>query len=219
MIHSTLLLSAVFFASVVSVRAGDPNDPGKHWTASIQAETSGKFTDALNEVRAYEQQGGDLFLAAERTGWLNYLAADFAKAEQAYGRARQMQSSAINPLLGLLSVAGAQNDGKKIEHAAEDILRVEPTNYRAQAALAALHFANKDYRRAASDYRRILTSFPDDADAMSGEGWSAFYLGMRRESYESFRRLLSISPSYPYAQQGFDLAVGKPAEKTFGVTQ
>ena len=44
---------------------------------------------------------------------------------------------------------------------------------------------------------------------MSGEAWSAFYLGLRREAYDSFRRLLSVSPSYSYAQQGFDLTIGK----------
>jgi tetratricopeptide (TPR) repeat protein len=217
--HKTLLLSVVVFTVVTSVRARDVNDPGQHWTASVQAETNAKYADALTEVLAYEQQGGDPFMAAERFAWLSFLAADYAKAEQAYARARQLQPAAINPLLGLLSVAMGQKDGKKIERAAEDILRAEPTNYRAQSALAALHFANKDYRRSASDYHRLLTSYPDDADAMSGEAWSAFYLGLRRESYDAFRRLLSISPSYPYAQQGFDLIVGKKTESTLGVAQ
>lgn len=217
--HRTLLLSFVLLGAVASARAGDATGPGQRWTASIQAESKVKYADAIKEMRAYEQQGGDPFLAAERLGWLNYLAADYAKAEQAYARAKQLQPTAINPLLGVLSVAQAQKDGKKIESAAEDILRAEPTNYRAQAALAALHFANKDYRRSASDYNRLLTTYPDDADAMSGEAWSAFYLGLRRDAYDAFRRLLSISPSYPYAQQGFDLTVGKTAESTFGISQ
>jgi len=216
--HKTLLLSVILSATVAGARARDVNDPGQHWTASIQAEINAKYADAINEARTYEQQGGDPFLAAERSGWLNYLAADYAKAEQGYARARLIQPTAINPLLGFLSVAQAQKDGKKIERAAEDILRTEPTNYRAQSALAVLHFTNKDYRRSASDYHRLLATYPDDADAMSGEAWSAFYLGLRRESYDSFRRLLSISPSYPYAQQGFDLLVGKKAESTLGVT-
>jgi hypothetical protein len=219
MTHKTLLLAVAAFAAVISARAREVNDPGKHWTASVQAETDGKYPAALNEVRAYEQEGGDPFLSAERQGWLNYLAADYAKAEQAYARARLLQPMAINPLLGALSVAQAQKIGQKIERAAEDILRAEPTNYRAQSALAALHFANKDYRRAASDYHRLLATYPDDADAMSGEAWSAFYLGLRRESYDSFRRLLGISPSYPYGQQGFDLTVGKTSASTLGVTQ
>lgn len=220
--HKTLLLPFVLFAvfaAVAAARAGDVTGPGQHWTASIQAETQGKYADAINELRAYDQQGGEPFLTAERSGWLNYLAGDYTKAEQAYARAKQIQPTAINPLLGLLSVAQAQKDGGKFERAAEDILRTEPTNYRAQAALAALHFANKDYRRSASDYHRLLTTYPDDADAMSGEAWSAFYLGLRREASDAFRRLLSISPRYPYAQQGFDLTVGKTTESTFGVTQ
>ena len=217
--HRLLLFSAVIIATVAGARALDGNDPGPHWTASIQAEINAKYADAIAELRAYDQLGGDPFLTAERSGWLNYLAGDYAKAEQAYARAKQIQSTAINPLLGLLTVAQAQRDGKKIERAVEDILRTEPTNYRAQSALGALHFGNKDYRRSASDYHRLLSTYPDDADAMSGEAWSAFYLGLRREAYDSFRRLLSISPSYPYAQQGFDLIIGKKAESTLGVTQ
>jgi len=218
--HKTLLLSMAVFAVAASARAGDSsNGPGPHWTASVQAETNGQYAEAINELRAYDQKGGEPFLTAERSGWLNYLAGSFSTAEQAYARAKLLQPTAINPLLGLLSVAQAQKDGKKIERAAEDILRVEPTNYRAQAALAALHFAGKDYRRSASDYHRLLATYPDDADAMSGEAWSAFYLGLRIEATETFRRLLSISPSYPYAQQGLDLTVGKTTQSTFGLSQ
>jgi tetratricopeptide (TPR) repeat protein len=217
--YKILLLSMAVFAAVTGARARAVDDPGKHWTASLQAETNAKFAEALTEVLTYEQLGGEPFMAAERYAWLSYLAGDYTKAEQAYARARQLQPAAINPLLGLLSVAQGQKDGKKIEHAAEDILRADPTNYRAQSALAAVHFGNKDYRRSASDYHRLLTTYPDDVDAMSGEAWSAFYLGLRRESYDSFRRLLSVSPSYPYAQQGFDLIVGKKTESAIGVAQ
>jgi tetratricopeptide (TPR) repeat protein len=217
--HKILLLSAAIIAVVTPSRAGEANGPGPHWTASVKAETDGQYAEAINELRAYDQQGGDPFLTAERSGWLNYLAGNFAIAEKAYARAKQIQPTAINPLLGCLTVAQAQKDGQKIERAAEDILRTEPTNYRAQAALAALHFANKDYRRSASDYHRLLVTYPDDADAMSGEAWSAFYLGLRHEAYEAFRRLLSMSPSYPYAQQGFNLTTGKVTESTLGVTQ
>jgi tetratricopeptide (TPR) repeat protein len=217
--HKTLLLSVIVFAAFHGARGADANGPAQHWTASLQAETSGKYAEAISELRAYDQQGGDPFFTAERSGWLNYLAGNYAVAEQAYARARQIQPTALNPLLGLLSVAQAQKDARKIERAAEDLLRAEPTNYRAQAALAALHFANKDYRRSASDYHRLLTTYPDDADAMSGEAWSAFYLGLHREASETFRRLLSINASYPYAKQGLDLSIGKMTENRFGFSQ
>jgi tetratricopeptide (TPR) repeat protein len=217
--HKNLLLSLIALAAFNGARGADANGPAQHWTASLQAETSGQYAEAINELRAYDQQGGDPFFTAERSGWLNYLAGNYSIAEQAYARAKQIQPTAINPMLGLLLVAQAQKDARKIERAAEDILRAEPTNYRAQAALAALHFANKDYRRSASDYRRLLTTYPDDADAMSGEAWSAFYLGLHREASETFRRLLSINASYPYAKQGFDLAMGKLTENRFGLSQ
>ncbi len=205
-----LLLPAVILAV-----SGAPSHPdtapdltvlGKHWSASVQNETDKKYPEALVEVHAYEQEGGDPFLAHERLAWLSYLAGDYAKAEAGYAKAKQLQAGAINPLLGLLNVAQAQKDTRKTERAAEALLHVEPTNYRAQMALAGLHFAEKDYRKAASEYRRVLVNYPDDPDAMSGAAWGAFDIGEKAEALSGFRRLLSISPAYPSAKEGLALA-------------
>lgn len=206
---ATLLLPIAALAAPFGAHAAEANDPGVHWSASVQDETNKQYAEALNEVRTYEQLGGDPFLGWEREGWLNYLAGSYAKSEQAYTRARQLQPTAINPLLGMLSVAQAQRDSKKIQQAAEDILRLEPTNYRAQLAMGSLYFSLKDYTHAASAYRRVLMTYPDDTEAMSGAAWATLYLGLRREASEYFRRLVSVSPAYPYAQRGFDLSMGK----------
>ncbi len=208
-----LLLPVVLLAasgrSARSAADENPAGSGKHWTASVQAETEKKYDDALTELRGYEKAGGDAFLAAERTGWLNYLAGDFAKAEAGYGKAKQLQPAAINPLLGLLNVTQAQKDVRKTERAAEAVLRVEPTNYRAQMALAGLHFAEKAYRKSASAYRRVLTNYPDDVDAMSGAAWAVFYVGEKAEAADIFRKILGVNSAYPLAQRGFDLSTGK----------
>ena len=112
--HKILLLSrAPPRGPPPALARADANGPGQHWTASVQAETSGKYADAINELRAFDQQGGDPFLTAERSGWLNYLSGNYATAEQAYARAKQIQPTAINPLLGLLLVAQAQKDAKE----------------------------------------------------------------------------------------------------------
>jgi tetratricopeptide (TPR) repeat protein len=184
-------------------------NPAKHWADSLAAETDQKYDVALAETTGYQREGGDAFLASERTGWLHYLNAKYPQAEQAYTAANKLQPAAINPLLGLLNAAQAQKDTKKIERAAEALLRVEPSNYRALMALAGAHFAAREYQKSASEYRRVLTYYPDDVDAMSGLGWSAFYNGGKRDASESFKKILSVSPEYPYAQRGYDLATGK----------
>jgi len=182
-----------------------PN-PAQSWSASLEAETNQKYDEALTSVRAFQQAGGDAFLATERLAWLSYLNKDYAKAEQFYGEASRAIPTAINPLLGLLNVSQAQNDAKKIERAAQSILHNEPSNYRAQMALAQLHLNGREYQRAASEYRRVMLYYPDDLDATSGLAWSLFYLGNKHDALVLFQRILSVSPDYTYAQRGFELA-------------
>lgn len=109
----------------------------------------------------------------------------------------------------MLNIAQAQKDAKKIENAAQSLLRAEPTNYRGQMTLAQLHLTTKEYQRAASQYGRVLTYYPDDLDATSGLAWALFYTGNRHEAAPLFRRLVSVSPDYAYAQRGLELASAK----------
>ncbi len=181
-------------------------NPGKHWAASQASENGRKYDEAIGEVRSYQQEGGDAFLANTRTGWLKYLKGDYAGAALAYGAANKLQASALNPLLGLLNVAQAQQDLKGTERAAEAVLHVAPSNYTAQMALAGAYFAQKDFNKAGSQYRRVLIFYPDDVDAMSSAAWSDFYRGSRRDAADGFRKILSVSPEYLGASTGLELS-------------
>ncbi len=184
------------------------------WSASTQAETGKNYDEALKQVTAYQQQGGDKFLATMRTGWLYYLKQDYAKALAFYTAANQMQPAALNPLLGLLNVAQAQNDPLKIQAASDAVLHIEPSNYRAQMALAGAAYGKKDYRKARSSYRRVLTYYPEDIDATGGEAWTSYFLADPRQAFRGFAKILSLNADYPYAQKGYDLTGGKPTKST-----
>jgi cytochrome c-type biogenesis protein CcmH/NrfG len=132
----------------------------------------------------------------------------YPEAEQAYGNANRLHSAALNPVLGLLNVAEAMKDGARIQRAAEAVLRVDPSNYRANMALGGRGFALKDYRGAAFAYRRVLNIYPDDVDARSGVAWAAFYTGDSHEALAQFQTILNIYPDYPFAKQGFKLVAG-----------
>jgi tetratricopeptide (TPR) repeat protein len=186
---------------------GAPADtPAQAWAASVEAEANQKYDEALNDVRIFQQSGGDAFLATERLAWLSYLNKDYVRAEQYYGDVSRSIPTAINPLLGLLNTALAQNDPRKIERAAQSLLRVEPSNYRAQMALAQVHLTSRDFQRAASEFRRVLLYYPDDLDATSGLAWSVFYLGAKHDALALFRRILTVRPDYAFAQRGVELA-------------
>ncbi|HWB59749.1 MAG TPA: tetratricopeptide repeat protein [Chthoniobacteraceae bacterium] len=209
-------LHAVVLAAITLCLTKSNADPAqnqsalaKTWAASIQAEENKNYDDALDQVSSYQQQGGDKFMATLRTAWLCYLKKDYAEAAAFYARASQMQPNAINPLLGILNVAQAQKDATKIRAAAETILRIEPSNYRAQMALGGAAYAAKDYRGALASYMRVLVYYPDDTDATSGAAWSSYFLGDMEKAYAGFSKILSVNADYPYAQQGYSLTAGK----------
>ena len=184
----------------------------QHWGDSVQAETAGKYDEALQHLQAFGIEGGDTFMTHLRAGWLYSQKAEYVKASEAYATASKIQPTSITPLLGLLAVAQSLNEPARIERAAEALLRAEPTNYKGEMALANVRFAAKDYRRALNSYRRVLKNYPEDNDAASGAAWSASYVGETREALVLFTRILSLNPAYPSAQQGFELCGGKSAK-------
>ena len=207
-----LLLPLIAAVSYISASRGatttDPAVPAQFWAASVQAETNKDYDEALKQVSSYQQAGGDSFMVSMRTAWLYYLKANYAQAEQFYISASSLKPSALNPVLGLLTVAQATQDKKKVELAGEGVLRLDPTNYRANMALGGVYLADHDYLRALSAYRRVLVSYPDDNDARSGGAWAAYYLGQKSEARDGFWTILTMVPTYPYAQRGFQLASG-----------
>lgn len=174
-------------------------------SASVQAETSKKYDEALREVLSYQQSGGDAFVAAERMGWLYYLKGAYPEAEQAYLNANRLHSAALNPILGLLNVAEAMKDKKRTRWAADAVLKVDPLNYRATMLVAGGSFADHDYRGAAFAYRRMLTPYPEDVDARSGLAWSEYYSGDKQDPLYQFQTIIAIYPDYPFAKQGYKL--------------
>ncbi|MCE0497185.1 MAG: hypothetical protein LV481_04475 [Methylacidiphilales bacterium] len=183
-----------------------------YWQASLTAETSQDYDTALTQLAAWRQAGGNPFLASLRAGWLHYLKKDYASADNDYTDAERLQPSAINPLLGLLNVAQARGDAAAVNKAVQDVLRADPLNYRAQMAGAWQQFSAKNYQQALSGYRRVLTYYPDDLDAISGEAWSLYYLGDLKSAAADFQALLAVNPSYSYARQGLDLCQGKTTQ-------
>ena len=116
---------------VVSLGVGVPDTParanreestGLLWQASLTAETNGDMTAALDKLSAYMKAGGDPFMGWLRAGWLHYSDKKYDEAARDYGEAAKLHPGALNPRLGLLSVAQAKNDGAAAITAAEAVL-------------------------------------------------------------------------------------------------
>ena len=106
--------------------AAAPNDLHSKRSALGRRSGRGEKRDgeALQAVAAFRQSGGDPFVAAERAAWLYYLKGAYTEAEQAYTNAARLHSAALNPALGLLNVAEAMKDPKRIRAAAEAVMRM-----------------------------------------------------------------------------------------------
>ena len=210
-------LSFAALASLVSCSTVDPKAPlaafpaehATHWSASLKAEAVKDYARAQENMNYYKLAGGDAYLGSLRTGWLHYLLGDFAKAEKAYTAAAELQPSSMTALVGRMNAALALKDLGKTEHAAAAVLRAEPSNYKAQMVLAGLYFAQKDYLRSALVYRSLLKHYPDDMEVRSGVAWTTFYLGDKTAAAKQFHLILSHNPSYPLAQKGLELCLGK----------
>lgn len=181
------------------------------WTYSFKAETEKNYDEALRQTAAFLNGGGDRYTATLRAAWLHYLKADYLTAASNYASAARLQTSAITPLIGLLNTTIATGDQAKISQAAESIIKLEPSNYRAQMALASVSYSALDYRRANTIYRRVLLFYPEDMEAISGAAWSALNIAQKKEALDGFRKLLSVNHEYPRAQQGYEMAASLTA--------
>jgi cytochrome c-type biogenesis protein CcmH/NrfG len=201
---ATSLIAAVMLKAGSSHPAStvDTRRASEAWAASVNAEQSSDYAEALKQTTAWSQAGGDRYVTLLRTAWLKYKSQDYPNAAAYYAQASGLQPTALTPLLGLLATAQSMNDNARIQTSAERVLRVEPTNYKALMALAGAQFATAEYRKARSSYARVLGIYPEDNDAISGVSWSALYLGEKHEAQRGFERIASVSPSYPNVQDG-----------------
>ena len=201
------LLSALTSGLVSGQTATAPTASvsSQYWQSSLTAETNKDYEAALKQIACYQTSGGDAFLANLRTAWLSYLKKDYKDAALHYQEAERLRPSAINPLLGLMYVDVATGDNAATEKAAENVLHVDPLNYQAQMLLAARQYSAKNYAMALASYRRVLTYYPDDLTALSGEAWSLYYFGKIKEATADFQLLLSINSSDTWAQKGLQL--------------
>jgi tetratricopeptide (TPR) repeat protein len=199
---SALTSGLVFAQTTLGTKAAGP---AQFWQASLISESNRDYDAALSQITSYKTSGGNAFLANLRAAWLCYLKQDYANAARFYNEAERLQPSSINPLLGLMNVSEARGNADEIQKSAENVLHLDPLNYRAQMASAYQQYTAKNYALALAAYRRVLTYYPDDMTALSGEAWSLYYLGQGDKAATDFQTLLSINADDSWAQKGLAL--------------
>jgi tetratricopeptide (TPR) repeat protein len=209
-----LLLFSALTGGLVNAqtKSTTPTGSAQFWQDSLTAETNRDYDSALSQVAAYRTAGGSPFLANLRLAWLSYLKRDYTNAAKYYNEAERLEPSSINPLLGLMNVSEAQGDPAEIQKAAANVLHVDPLNYQAQMVGAMQQYNAKNYAMALASYRRVLTYYPDDMTALSGEAWSLYYLGQIEKAEADFTILLGINADDAWARKGLALCLANTSK-------
>lgn len=201
--HPTRYLTIiVILLAPLQPALADPATLGNLSATSAKAEEAKDYPTAIARMKEFEKTGGDAFYAALRLGWLHHGSGDYSAALRYYRKAVTCQPGSLNARLGVFNAATALKDPRRTAQAAAAVLDLEPTNYVALMGLAGLHFAQRQYSSAAADYSRVLVSYPDDPDALSGAAWSALHAGDKAAARERFDLLLGRDPAYPKAADG-----------------
>ena len=123
--------------------------------------------------------------------------------------AAKSSRGSVSPLLGLLNTYGQMADVSKQIRMCKSILALDKSNYTALIKLGALSFTAKDYRTCKAVYGKLYEAYPEDLAAISGYAWTLVYLGDKKKALPYFTKLISMSPTYSYAEKGYKLCGGK----------
>jgi tetratricopeptide (TPR) repeat protein len=93
------------------------------------------------------------------------------------------------------------------------MIKITPLlDYRTEMVVAYRHYLDKNYSLALATYRRVLTHYPANATALSGEAWSLYYLGDEDSAAVDFRRLLHANADDCWARKGLALCERRDGE-------
>ena len=185
------------------------------WQKSIEAETAKNYSAALKANTAFVQAGGDRYLGTIRAAWIYRLGEKPDEALKFYQHAALMKPAAITPRQAIYDIQQTLGNNTNITNAVRDLIKVDPANYTVAKAEGAKLFADKNYRKAAPVFDKLLQAYPMDTELLSYYGWSKYYLNKARDMKAPFINLYTLDPSYADVKNGLRLSLGLPLYEFF----
>ena len=196
---SILLLFLAMLLNGQAIAAGGAADL---YRASYQAEARGDYADALAKVRQIRKVSGASYFLSLRTGWLAYLAGDYAAAEASYREAVAAKPKVIEAQVGLTLVLFVAKKWRDLQVACQQVLDQDAKHAEVRARLAAGQYNLGDLPNAARGYRKLVDDYPGELDYQTGLGWVLLRMGKRAEARQIFEGVLAVSPDNVNAKQG-----------------
>jgi len=171
--------------------------------SSYEAEAQQDYKASIKALVVHEAAGS--YIAQLRLGWLGYCSGDWSESISHYKQAVQLAPFAVEPLLGQMISQQAAGSNDDAIRTAQAVLRLDPANYTAISRTAWMLYLKRDFKQAASAYRKLVSLYPTDTEMLLGLGFSLKSAGEKNASVPYFRTVLLLSPNNARALAGLDL--------------
>jgi tetratricopeptide (TPR) repeat protein len=170
---------------------------------SYEAETSGKYITAINELKSVYKPN-DYFINL-RLGWLNYLAKQNERSIAYYRTAIRLKPYSIEAKFGIVRPLSAIGNWEQVQQTYNEILRIDPQNTTANYWLGVIHYNRKEYNQAARLFEKVVNLYPLDYDSIIMLGWTKLNQGKTTEAKLLFEHALTLRKNDESAQNGLKL--------------
>ncbi len=157
---NVLLVLAVLFACQIlfagNVCANETKKIGELFEKSYAAEAVANYPVALNSVLQILRLEPDNYVALLRAGWLSYLKKSHEDFVEYYNKADALKQNAVEAKFGLLYPLAILKKWDDFENVLSAIIKIDNNNYNANSRLAYLLYANGQYKKALSYYKKLL---------------------------------------------------------------
>ncbi len=170
---------------------------------SYTLETAGKYKKAADELKkVYADNSYEINL---RIGWLLYNAGLFDQSSAHYQKAINLKPYSEEAKFGLTYPKIAQGKWTEVANIYNNIIEINPQNTSANYKLGLIYYGKKDYINAQKKFKKVLSLYPFDHDALLMSAWAYYFLGKKNEAKILFNKVLMNSPSDASALEGINI--------------
>jgi choline-sulfatase len=200
---------------LTAVLAEDPELVMARRARAVAYEASGRFADAIAEIRILEKQGRFSAEDGVTLGDNLRFAGQLEEAERVLERTAKENPRFAQPWLSLAEIHIKREHNDKAQAAYTHVLSVVPDHIEALRGLGDLSLLEGKVDAAAERYERILLVDPADAGAMTKLGVVRMRAGRREEATSLLQRAVEREPRNAEALlylAGALASSGRPAE-------
>jgi len=195
-----IILSAGFILLCFSLSAQSNETIISAFEKSYKQEKSGEYKKAAETLKkVYSDDSYELNL---RIGWLLYNAGLFDESGAHYQKAVNLSPYAIEAKFGLIYPKTAKGKWAEVENIYTKILEIAPKNTIANYRIGLLYYGQKNYVKAMNHFSMVVDLYPFDYDALLMSGWTAYFLGKKRDAEVYFNKALFARPVDKSALEG-----------------